>query len=86
MIRYRREVITRGIPYVEYIKEEWEPVEESKNSSFMSGKRLKVPFMATYKDTLNSYELWAIQNDWEPPGYFTYVTELPSTAIEITTK
>jgi len=83
MIRYRRSIVDRGTPYVEYIKEEWEPVEESKNSSFKSGKRLKIPFMATYKDTLNSHELWAINNGWEPPTYFTYVRELPPTAVEM---
>ena len=84
MIRYRRSVVVIGIkPYVEYIKEEWEPIEECKNSSFKSGKRLKVPYMAIYRDDLDPNELWACKHGWDPPTYFTYVTELPQTAIEI---
>lgn len=83
MIRYRRSVVIKGIPYVEYIKEEWEPIEQPINGSYRYGKRLKVPFMAKYRDTLNVNELWAANNGWEPPTYFTYVNELPETAIEI---
>lgn len=85
MIRYRREITDDGLndPYVEYVKEEWELAEYAINGSFKSGKRLVKPYVATYRDSLNANEEWAFKNGWSPPDDFTYVRELPATAVEV---
>jgi hypothetical protein len=84
MIRYRRDIVVNPVvSYVEYVKEKWEPVEVSVNSSFKKGLRLVDPYLATYRDNLSPNEEWAANNGWTPPADFTYVSELPMTAKEV---